>query len=208
MATCSGTVAVGNLFHRSHVSSVPNSHFPTFSPPLSTAVTIEDKNVNVQLQLIKAGRIVSTQRNVAAVLKKAAGGGGGDRPISSVDDEDGGVSLGTLKLPGNTDLAIFETLLFQWANSLCQGANLPMPMPLKVDKIPGGARIGFITIGDGETEVPVYIDCLVFPPTDSSGPIFRAIRNGARKAEAPPGESRIMRSLLGALKKSVDIASM
>ncbi|CAI9097687.1 OLC1v1034157C1 [Oldenlandia corymbosa var. corymbosa] len=127
---------------------------------------------------------------------------------SSISDEEDGVSLGTMKLPANTDLARFETLLFQWGNSLCQGANLPLPLPLKVDKIPGGARLGFIKIEDGQTQVPVYIDCLVFPATESSGPIFRAIRNGPLKAEAPPGEPRIMRSLLGALQKSVELARL
>lgn len=76
----------------------------------------------------------------------------------------------------------------------------------QVDKIPGGARLGFITIGDGQTEVLVYIDCLVFPATGNSAPIFRAIRNGPLKDKEPPGEPRIMRSLLLALKKSVEIA--
>lgn len=68
--------------------------------------------------------------------------------------------------------------------------------------------MGFITIGDGKTEVLVYIDCLVFPATDVSGPIFRAIRNGSLKDQPPPGEPRIMRSLLQALKKSVEISSV
>lgn len=77
---------------------------------------------------------------------------------------------------------------------------------MQVDKIPGGARLGFITIGDGKTEVLVYIDCLVFPATADSGPVFRAIRNGPLKDQSPPGEPRIMRSLLEALKKSVEIA--
>ncbi|GMI96680.1 hypothetical protein HRI_003337300 [Hibiscus trionum] len=124
----------------------------------------------------------------------------------AADDPENGVSLGTMKLPSNTDIPRFETLLFQWANSLCQGANLPLPVPLKIDKITGGVRLGFITVGDGKTEVLVYIDCLIFPATDSSGPIFRAIRNGASKDQSPPGEPRIMRSLLQALQKSVEIA--
>ncbi|KAF8006864.1 hypothetical protein BT93_K1001 [Corymbia citriodora subsp. variegata] len=131
-----------------------------------------------------------------------------ERGVVPSDGDDDGVSLGTMKLPPDTDLPRFETLLFQWANSLCQGANLPLPVPLKVDKIPGGARLGFITIGDGQTEVLVYIDCLVSPPTDGSVPIFRAIRNGQMKDQAPPGEPRIMRSLLAALKKSVEIARL
>ncbi|XP_027366604.1 uncharacterized protein LOC113872916 [Abrus precatorius] len=127
---------------------------------------------------------------------------------TSYDDDDDGVSLGTMKLPLDTDLQRFDSLLFQWANSLCQGANVPLPVPLKVDKIPGGARLGFITIGDGKTEVFVYIDCLVFPPTEKSAPIFRAIRNGPLKDKAPPGEPRIMTSLLQALQKSVEIARL
>lgn len=111
-----------------------------------------------------------------------------------------------MKLPLDTDIPRFETLLFQWANSLCQGANIPLPLPLKIDKIQGGVRLGFVTMGDVETEVLAYIDCLVFPGSGDSGPIFRAIRNGAKKDQAPPGEPRIMKSLLAALKKSVEIA--
>ncbi|KAF7818808.1 hypothetical protein G2W53_024263 [Senna tora] len=140
---------------------------------------------------------------MAVPVAKASAGNYGP-----TDDAEDGVSLGTMVLPLNTDLQRFESLLFQWANSLCQGANLPLPVPLRVDKIPGGARLGFITVGDGKTEVLVYIDCLVFPATDNSAPIFRAIRNGPLKDKEPPGEPRIMRSLLGALKKSVEIASV
>ncbi|KAG2309170.1 hypothetical protein Bca52824_028918 [Brassica carinata] len=125
-----------------------------------------------------------------------------------VDEE--GVSLGTMKLPIDTDLPRFETLLFQWANSLCQGANIPLPVPLKVDRISGGARLGFIVMEDeGKTDVPVYIDCVVYQSTESgsgSGPVFRATRNGRKKDKAPPGEERIMRSLLGALKRAVELA--
>ena len=110
-----------------------------------------------------------------------------------------------MKLPVNTDLDRFETLLFQWANSMNQGAQIPLPMPLKVDKVKGGVRLGFITIGDGVTEVPVYIDCLVFP---GSPPVFRAIRHGPMKDRSPPGEPRIMKSLLAALKKSVQLAAI
>ena len=54
----------------------------------------------------------------------------------------------------------------------------------------------------------MYIDCLVFPATADSGPIFRAIRNGSLKDRSPPGEPRIMRSLLLALQKSVEIARL
>ncbi|OMP11987.1 hypothetical protein COLO4_03547 [Corchorus olitorius] len=126
-------------------------------------------------------------RNLIAKLVGKASEGNDDI-VAAGDDPEDGIQLGTMKLPSNTDLQRFETLLFQ------------------VDKIPGGARLGFITIGDGKTEVMVYIDCLVFPATDASGPIFRAIRNGPSKDQSPPGEPRIMRSLLQALQKSVEIA--
>ncbi|KAF3558899.1 hypothetical protein F2Q69_00017451 [Brassica cretica] len=90
------------------------------------------------------------------------------------------------------------------------GANIPLPVPLKVDRISGGARLGFIVMEDeGKTDVPVYIDCLVYQSTESgsgSGPVFRATRNGRKKDKAPPGEERIMRSLLGALKRAVELA--
>lgn len=78
----------------------------------------------------------------------------------------------------------------------------------QVDKIKGGVRLGFITIGDGVTEVPVYIDCLVFPAVAGSTPFFRAVRDGPKKDQSPPGEPRIMKSLLAALKKSVEIAAL
>ncbi|KAG0496413.1 hypothetical protein HPP92_000945 [Vanilla planifolia] len=125
----------------------------------------------------------------------------------ALNDEDG-ISLGTMKLPLDIDIPRFENLLFQWANSLCQGANLPLPVPLKVDKIQGGVRLGFIKLEDGKTEVCVHIDCLVFPATERSGPVFRAVRNGPLKGKAPPGEQRIMRSLLQALQISVDVARL
>lgn len=77
-----------------------------------------------------------------------------------------------------------------------------------MDKVQGGTRLGFISIDDGKTSVLVYIDCLVFPASGSSGPYFRAVRNGPLKDKAPPGEPRIMRSLLQALQKSAEIAKI
>ncbi|KAG7027193.1 hypothetical protein SDJN02_11204 [Cucurbita argyrosperma subsp. argyrosperma] len=121
--------------------------------------------------------------------------------LPSEDNPEDGVSLGTMKLPSDIDIAKFEVLLFQWANSLCQGANLPLPVPLRVDKITSGVRTWFYLNWRWKDR-----NCLVFPATASSSPIFRAIRNGRLKDQSPPGEPRIMRSLLSALKKSVEIA--
>lgn len=51
----------------------------------------------------------SKYRDVALIMLKASANSDG---IVPADDEDG-VSLGTMKLPPNTDIARFETLLFQ-----------------------------------------------------------------------------------------------
>ncbi|KAH6802778.1 hypothetical protein C2S51_034224 [Perilla frutescens var. frutescens] len=183
-----------NIVHASHLKSSPSAFVKPKPPTFITTTNIVHQFLNLPQ--------FSSKRNPTAVSKASSADS-----ISPVDDEEG-VSLGTMKLPSDTDIARFETLLFQWGNSLCQGANLPLPVPLKVDKIPGGARLGFITVGDGETEVLAYIDCLVFPGTDSSAPMFRAIRNGPKKDQPPPGEPRIMRSLLDALKKCVELSRL
>lgn len=151
----------------------------------------------------KRERLLGFQAIVAVKPPCAAAGKGGIVPAG---DDDDGVSLGTVKLPGNIDIARFESLLFQWGNSLCQGANLPLPVPLKVDKVEGGIRLGFIAVEDGATQTLVYIDCLVSQAPDGTGLVFQAIRNGPMKDKEPPGEPRIMRSLLEALQKSIQIA--
>lgn len=194
----SSSLTTKQFFHITHNSQVQIC--PSRSIPPST-LFITNKNNNINNRFFNLNEFSSYQ-NLTVVVK--AGGG-----ISPNDqDYEDGVSLGTMKLPKDIDLARFETLLFQWANSLCQGAMLPLPMPLKVDKIPRGARVCFISVDDAQTEVLAYIDCLVFPATETSPPIFRAIRNGPSRDKAPPGEPRIMRSLLGALQKSVEIASV
>ncbi|XP_058771253.1 uncharacterized protein LOC131644711 [Vicia villosa] len=170
-----------------------NSHVPL--PSYHSLIPIFHNNIHPL-------PVLRTSFHLTAVVPKASAGS-----YSSTDGDDG-VSLGTMKLPVNIDLQRFDSLLFQWANSLAQGANLPLPMPLKVDKIAGGARLGFITIGDGDTEVLVYIDCLVFKPNEGSAPVFRATRHGLLKDKVPPGEPRIMRSLMQALEKSVQIARL
>ncbi|KAF0918545.1 hypothetical protein E2562_025149 [Oryza meyeriana var. granulata] len=152
-------------------------------------------------------RLSGLRVRLAVAIKQPRAAPGKDG-IVRADDDDDGVSLGTVKLPANIDIARFETLLFQWANSLCQGANLPLPVPLRVDKVEGGVRLGFMAVEDGATQVLVYIDCLVSPATAASGPVFRAIRNGPMKDQEPPGEPRIMRSLLQALQKSIQIAQV
>ncbi|XP_049408402.1 uncharacterized protein LOC125871776 [Solanum stenotomum] len=194
----SSSLTTKQFFHITHNSQVQIC--PSRSIPPST-LFITNKNNNINNRFFNLNEFSSYQ--TLTVVVKAGGG------ISPNDqDYEDGVSLGTMKLPKDIDLARFETLLFQWANSLCQGAMLPLPMPLKVDKIPRGARVCFISVDDAQTEVLAYIDCMVFPANETSPPIFRAIRNGPSRDKAPPGEPRIMRSLLGALQKSVEIASV
>nr|CAB3474848.1 unnamed protein product [Digitaria exilis] len=122
----------------------------------------------------------------------AAPGKGGTIPV------DDGVNLGTVKLHGNIDMARFESLLFQCGNGLCQGANLPLPVPLKVGEKKGHADMTRI-ISQLTTQTLVYIDCLVSQALDGTGLVFQAMRNGPMKDKEPPGEPRIMRSLLQAL---------
>ncbi|KAK9921340.1 hypothetical protein M0R45_029852 [Rubus argutus] len=180
-------------------SASANPHLPSFSPPVTnTTTTTISSHAFLNLRLHSGHSHPNPTTVAKAALDKNS--------LVPSDDAEDGVLLGTMKLPSDTDLPRFQILLFQWANSLCQGANLPLDMPLKVDKIAGGTRLGFIVIGDGETEVLAYIDCLVFPPDGGSGPIFRAVRNGRLKDQALPGEPRIMRSLMQALQKSVQIA--
>ncbi|KAF3631482.1 putative sorting nexin 3 [Capsicum annuum] len=196
---------MSSLTTRQHFPTTHNSQvqiFPFKSIPLSTLFITNKNNSSSTTRFFNLCEF-SSYKNLSVVVKAASG----DGSISPKDqDYEDGVSLGTMKLPLDVDLARFETLLFQWANSLCQGAMLPLPVPLKVDKIPRGARLCFMTVDDAQTEVIAYIDCMVFPATETSPPIFRAIRNGPLRDKAPPGEPRIMRSLLGALQKSVEIA--
>uniref|UniRef100_A0ACD5WKC8 Uncharacterized protein n=1 Tax=Avena sativa TaxID=4498 RepID=A0ACD5WKC8_AVESA len=151
----------------------------------------------------KAEKLPSFRARLAIAPPRAVPGKGGIVPA-----DDDGVSLGTVKLPGNIDVARFEALLFQWGNSLCQGAMLPLPVPIKVDKVEGGIRLGFIGIDDGATALLAYIDCLVSQAPDGSGLVFQAIRNGAMKDMEPPGEPRIMRSLLQALQTSIRLSQV
>ncbi|XP_051131076.1 uncharacterized protein LOC127251435 [Andrographis paniculata] len=183
------------------ISSSSSSPFTT----RSSVVPFPTTNTRRLLMIPNSSKLhVSLSKPAAA----AASPDGIPPSAENEEEAEKGVSLGTLKLPSNTDLARFETLLFQWGNSLCQGANLPLPAPLKVDKIRGGARLGFISMNEEDKpEVLVYIDCLVFPARDGSGPMFRAVRKGPKNNQVPPGEPRIMRSLLAALKKCVAIAS-
>nr|ABK22897.1 unknown [Picea sitchensis] len=111
--------------------------------------------------------------------------GGG---IVKTEDFGEPISLGTMQLPSNVDVKKIESLLFQ------------------VDKVKGGIRLGFVQINEGKVEDLVHIDCLVFPSVEGSSAVFRALRNGKLKNETPPGEPMIMRSLLQALKKSIDLS--
>lgn len=78
-----------------------------FSPlgffPRSPVIFISS---NKTVQFLSFGGDFSSKLNLTAVPKASPDG------ILPIDDEDG-VSLGTLKLPSNTDLSRFEALLFQ-----------------------------------------------------------------------------------------------
>lgn len=178
------------------------------SQPISSSlafITITPLNGNPQFQneFPRLCSFVSGHRNSPVPVKSSPRK---DGAVSTAADEEG-ISLGTMKLSLDTNIPRFEILLFQWANSLNQGAQLPLPCPMKVDKIEGGVRLGFVSIDDGKATVEVYIDCMVIPGSNGSdGHLFRAIRKGVQKEKVPPGEPRIMKSLLAALKTSAELA--
>lgn len=117
------------------------------------------------------------------------------------------INLGTAQLPEAIDLQKLQLLLFQWGNNLTQNANLPLPVPLKVDKIEDGVRLGYIRVVEGKLEDLVHIDILLTPASDEQPKaMFRAIRNGQYKDSVPPGEPDIMQRLLAALKISIPLA--
>uniref|UniRef100_A0A803L2Y1 DUF7148 domain-containing protein n=1 Tax=Chenopodium quinoa TaxID=63459 RepID=A0A803L2Y1_CHEQI len=170
--------------------------------PISTSLSFTCNSNPNHILPPNSSLFFSGHRHMPVVVKSSPGKDGG---VGGDDDE--GVSLGTMRLPSDTDVPRHLMINKQWANSLNQGAQLPLPVPLKVDKIEGGVRLGFVEIDDGKTQVRVYIDCQVITGSNDSGPLtFRATRKGALKNKVPLGEPRIMKSLLAALKTSVEIA--
>lgn len=87
-----------NIVHASHLKSSPSAFVKPKPPTFITSTTI--------VQFLNPPEF-SRKHNLAAVSKASS-----TDSISPVDDEEG-VSLGTMKLPSNTDVARFETLLFQ-----------------------------------------------------------------------------------------------
>ncbi|KAJ8427898.1 hypothetical protein Cgig2_008516 [Carnegiea gigantea] len=153
--------------------------------PTISFITTTSLNPNRRNEFPRLFSSLYGHRNLPAPVRSSPGKDG--LVPSAADDE--GVSLGTMKLSRDINIPRFETLLFQ------------------VDKIEGGVRLGFVSIEDGKANVEVYIDCTVIPGSnDSEDHMFRAIRKGAPKDRVPPGEPRIMKSLLAALKTSAQLA--
>ena len=90
--------------------------------------------------------------------------------------------------------------LQQWASTLAFGSELPLPEPLQVDVLPGGAvRLAAVRVGDdgvaavGDLRVEVAED-------DAS--VVRVTRCGlASGLRAVPGEERVLKSLRGGLAR-------
>eukprot|EP00268_Persea_americana_P009092 TRINITY_DN13588_c0_g1_i2.p1 TRINITY_DN13588_c0_g1~~TRINITY_DN13588_c0_g1_i2.p1 ORF type:complete len:174 (+),score=24.27 TRINITY_DN13588_c0_g1_i2:30-524(+) len=116
--------AAKQLLHSSRAAlHVPFSS--SSSPPLNfnSQVFWTQRCVHcTKLSTTSTGRILSIAPNWASSQSDG---------VIEADIDGGGVPLGTMKLPLDINVDRFETLLFQWANSLCQGANLPLPVPLK-----------------------------------------------------------------------------
>lgn len=95
------------LFPTTHNSQV--QIFPFKSIPLSTLFITNKNNSSSTTRFFNLCEF-SSYKNLSVVVKAASG----DGSISPKDqDYEDGVSLGTMKLPLDVDLARFETLLFQ-----------------------------------------------------------------------------------------------
>lgn len=166
------------------------------------------QNVNglrpINVQWVCPTRIVSYKTKLSVSLRAQAS----SSELAGAADWGEPISLGTVKLPANVNLEKLENLLYQWGNSLTQNANLPLPAPIKVDKIEGGVRLGYIRLVDGAVEDLAHIDCVVFSGSTGGSPMFRAVRSGRLKDQVPPGEPLIMQSLLQSLKKSIALSQM
>ncbi|XP_042506772.1 uncharacterized protein LOC122083137 isoform X2 [Macadamia integrifolia] len=124
------TATLHQLFHSSTrcTSNVrSSSQLPWYN---SCSMLLFSRDRDHCNQFCKLNGEISGHHRILGVVCKAASEEG-----NIVEADKDGVSLGTMILPMETDIPRFETLLFQWANSLCQGANLPLPVPLKISSV-------------------------------------------------------------------------
>lgn len=62
-------------------------------------------------------------------------------------DRDSALQLATARLPAKADRALFATSLFNWASSITSyGRNLPLSLPLKVDRNDEGDELAGVTM--------------------------------------------------------------
>lgn len=94
------------FFHKTHNSQVQIC--PRSIPPSTMFITNKNNNINKRFFNLSE---FSSNQNLTHVVVKASGGDGSISPKDQ--DYEDGVSLGTMKLPLDIDLARFETLLFQ-----------------------------------------------------------------------------------------------
>lgn len=92
------SITIRHIVHASHLKSSPSAILKPKPPTFITTSNI--------VQFLNLPEF-SSKRSLSALSKASSADS-----ISPVDDEDG-VSLGTMKLPSDTDVARFETLLFQ-----------------------------------------------------------------------------------------------
>uniref|UniRef100_A0A7C8YU19 DUF7148 domain-containing protein n=1 Tax=Opuntia streptacantha TaxID=393608 RepID=A0A7C8YU19_OPUST len=106
----------------------PQTQFLSAKPhPTISFIATTPLNPNHHNEFPTLFSSLSGHRNLPVPVRSSSGK---DGVVSSADDEEG-VSLGTMKLSRDINIPRFETLLFQWANSLNQGAQMPLPCPIK-----------------------------------------------------------------------------
>eukprot|EP00899_Mesostigma_viride_P020188 jgi/Mesvir1/28170/Mv04730-RA.1 len=106
--------------------------------------------------------------------------------------------IGRAQIPASVNLDGFKRQMFNWANTLTSsGQNLPLALPLKVDRTPDGFNIGLMRMNGKEATVVCQLTAkmednvfLVFEETESTEefvdvpPIMASMANAIRRAVA------------------------
>lgn len=91
----------------------------------------------------------------------------------------------------------------QWGGTLAWNAELPLPLPLQFDEIPGGCRLGFVRVNDGAVQLVGDLRFAVVPSEftqasesvwDDEGAPFMVAVHRQGSSRPLPGEDRILRS--------------
>eukprot|EP00877_Chromochloris_zofingiensis_P009794 jgi/Chrzof1/5068/Cz15g10180.t1 len=124
--------------------------------------------------------------------------------------DDPHITLGTATIPRSANLQMFTNSLYQWASSITSsGANLPMSLPLKVDRMESGFQItllrrskdgGFFSTGD--------IIASVEDEADRGSVLFIRFYEGSSPARSSSNDKEAAERLETLLSSLVDVPTI